>query len=122
VSVFINRIWKKTLNIIIPPINDNNPKIYPTSRIKYYKTQDLNAGRNIDNCITADEIIKSLEYYNYRCIYCHNGLNYRSWTLDRINNKSSHIYSNCVIACLSCNVARKDMLFKEFYIYLYTFI
>jgi len=35
--------------------------------------------------------------------------------LDRINNKISHNYSNCVISCLSCNVTRKDMLFKVFY-------
>jgi len=107
--------FEQTLTNIISPPNDNIPKIYPTSRIKDYKTQDLNAGRSIDNYITPNEIIKLLEHYNYRCIYCHIGLNYRSWTLDRINNKIAHIYSNCVIACLSCNVARKDMLFKEFY-------
>jgi len=35
--------------------------------------------------------------------------------LDRINNKIAHLYSNCVIACLTCNVNRKDMLFKQFY-------
>jgi len=107
--------FEQTLSDIIPPTNENIPKIYPTSRINYYKTQDLNVRRKIDNYITADEIIKLLEYYNYRCIYCHIGLNYRSWTLDRITNKINHIYSNCVIACLSCNVSRKDMSFKEFY-------
>jgi len=78
---------EQTLTNTTPPINNNIPKIYPTSRIKYYKTQDLNGGRSIDNYITADEIIKLLEYYNYRCVYCHIELNFRSWTLDRINNK-----------------------------------
>jgi len=78
--------FEQTLTNTTPPINDNIPKIYPASRIKYYKSQDLNAGRSIDNYITADEIIKLLKYYNYRCIYCHIELNYRSWTLDRINN------------------------------------
>jgi len=107
--------FESFLSNTIPLINGNIAKIYPTSRIKYYKTQDLNAGRSIDSYITADEIIKLLNYYNYRCIYCHIEVNYRSWTLDRINNKISHIYSNCVISCLSCNVTRKDMLFKEFY-------
>jgi len=56
-----------------------------------------------------------LTKYNYICIYCHIGLNYRSWTLDRIDNNISHIYSNCAIACLKCNVNRKDMLFNQFY-------
>jgi len=102
--------FELTLINIIPPINDNIPKIYPAARIKDYKTQDLNAGRSIDNYI-----IKLLEIYNYRCIYCHIGLNYRSWTLDRIDNKIAYIYSNCVISCLYCNVNRKDMLFKQFY-------
>jgi len=32
--------FEKTLTDIIPPINDNIPKINPASRIKYYKTQD----------------------------------------------------------------------------------
>jgi len=107
--------FELSLNNTIPPPNDNIPKIYPAARIKDYITQDLNAGRSINDYITADEIIKLLEKYNYRCIYCHIGLNYRSWTLDRINNKIAHLYSNCVIACLSCNVNRKDMLFKQFY-------
>jgi len=35
--------FEQALNNIIPPINDNIPKIYPASIIKYYKTQDLNA-------------------------------------------------------------------------------
>jgi len=100
-----------TLIVKIPPLN-NIPKLYPPARIKDYITQDVNAGRSIINYITADEIIKLLEKYNYSCIYCHIELNYTSWTLDRLNNKIAHSYSNCVIACLSCNVNRKDMLFK----------
>jgi len=107
--------FESTLNIEIPPLNDNIKKIYPSARIKDYITQDLNAGRSINNYITADEIIKLLEKFNYRCIYFHIGLNYRSWTLDRINNRIAHLYSSCVIACLTCNVNRKDMLFKQFY-------
>jgi len=34
---------------------------------------------------------------------------------DRINNKIANLYSNCVISCLTCNVNRKDMLFKQLY-------
>jgi len=36
--------FESTLNNTIPPLNDNIPNIYPTSRIKDYITQDLNAG------------------------------------------------------------------------------
>jgi len=46
--------FEQTLTNIIPPTNENIPKIYPSSRIKYYKTQDLNAGRSMDNYITPN--------------------------------------------------------------------
>jgi len=77
--------------------------------------QDLDAGRVINEYITSDEVIKLLTKYNYRCIYCHIGLNYRSWSLDRVNNNIQHTYNNCVISCVECNVTRKDMPFKQFY-------
>jgi len=77
--------------------------------------QVIIADRLVDNYITSSEVIKLLTKYNYRCIYCHIGLNYRSRTLDRIDNNISHIYSNCGSACLKCNVNRKNMLFNQFY-------
>jgi len=41
--------FELSLNNMTPPPNDNIPKIYPSSRIKDYMTQDLNAGRSVDN-------------------------------------------------------------------------
>jgi len=64
----------------IPPLNDNILNIYPASRIKEYMKQDLIAKRPVDNYITSEEIIELLKKYNYRCIYCHIALNFRSWT------------------------------------------
>jgi len=36
-------------------------KYIPHLRLKDYMTQDLNAGRSVDNYITLDEVIKLLE-------------------------------------------------------------
>jgi len=107
--------FELSLNDKIPPPNDNIPTVYPQSRINEYMKQDTIANRSLDNFITSSEIIQLLTKYNYRCIYCHIALNYRSWTLDRIDNIIGHTYFNCVISCLKCNVNRKDMVFNQFY-------
>jgi len=101
----------------ILPGNDNISTIYPQSRINEYMKQDVIAHRSLDNYITSSEVIQLLFKYNYRCMYCHIALNYRSWTLDRIDNNIGHTYSNCVISCLKCNVNQKDMPFNQFYRY-----
>jgi len=95
--------------------HDNIPTIYPKYKINEYMKQDKLSYRSLNTYITSTEVIKLLTKYNYKCIYCHIAFNYRSWTLDRIDNNISHIYSNCAIACLKCNVNRKDMLFNQFY-------
>jgi len=76
---------------------------------------DIVAYRSVKNYITSNNVIQLSSKYNYRCIYCQFELNFRSWTLDRIDNNLAHIYSNCVISCLKCNVKRRDMSFNQFY-------
>jgi len=107
--------FELTLNDKIPPPNHKIPTIYPKSRINDYMRQDTTAHRSLDNCITSTEVIQLLTKYNFRCIYCHIALNYRSLALDRIDNNIGHTYSNCGISCLNCNINRKDMLFNQFY-------
>jgi len=107
--------FELSLNDKIATSNENVPTIYPQLRINEYMRQDIIADRSVDNYITSSEVIQLFTKYSYRCIYCHIGLHYRSWTLDCIDNNITHIYSNCVIACLKCNVNRKDMLFNQFY-------
>jgi len=36
----------------------------------------------------------------------HHNSTQRRWTLERINNKLGHYQSNCVVACLGCNIKR----------------
>lgn len=46
---------------------------------------------------------------NYKCTYC----GYPATGLDRIDNKQGHSLSNCVPACMECNVARMDNFTHE---------
>jgi len=107
--------FELTLINKIPPPNENIPTKYATQKIKDYMKQDLDAGRVINDYSISDEVIKLLEQYNYRCIYCHIGLNYRSWSLDRVDNNIQHTYNNRVISCVECNVTRIDIPFKQFH-------
>jgi len=107
---FSSRDFELSLNDKIPPANDNIPTIYPQSKINEYLRQDVIAHRSLDYYITSSKIIQILTKCNYRCIYCHICLNYRSWTLHRIDNNIGHTHSNCVIACLNCNTNRKDVI------------
>jgi len=70
--------FELTLNDKIPPPNDNIPTIYPQLKINEYIKHDVIANRSTNNYITLTEVIQLLTKYNYRCIYCHIGLNYRS--------------------------------------------
>jgi hypothetical protein len=38
-----------------------------------------------------------------------------NWSLDRIDCSKSHVAGNCVIACVDCNVQRKDTFLPVFY-------
>jgi len=93
--------FELSLNDKILPSNDNISTIYPQSRIDEYMRQDIIANRLLDNYITSSEVIQLLTKFNCRCIYCHIALNYRSWTLDRIDNNIAHIYSNYVSSRMS---------------------
>jgi len=104
--------FELTLENKIPPANDIIPTIYPCQRMKDYLKQDLDAGRVINDYITNDEVMQLLTKYNYRCIYCHIGSNYRSWSLDKIDNNIQHTYNNCVISCVNCNVTRKKYVIQ----------
>jgi len=70
--------FELSLNDKIPPVNDNVPTVYPQLRINEYMRQDIIAHRSVNNYITSNEVIQLLTKYNYRCIYCHIALNYRS--------------------------------------------
>ena len=87
-------------------------------KLSSYKAQDKQ--KNIWDqsfFITKEEALESLVASKLQCHYCKCNLLFlyntvgekKQWTLDRINNELGHFRSNVVIACLDCNLQRKDM-------------
>lgn len=67
--------------------------------------------------IFTQNVYKILRESNLKCFYCqqnvyieytHTNRMYQ-WTLDRIDNSKNHDVKNCVIACLSCNLKRRNI-------------
>lgn len=84
------------------------------NKIGYYIKQDKKANGDIINFIDFDGFVRILEKHNYRCNYCWKELDYKTITLDRIDNSICHTESNCVLACEFCNTERKTMLYNKF--------
>jgi hypothetical protein len=82
-----------------------------------YKQQDINKQKfDPESFITLDEVIDKLLSSNLECYYCREKTKIfythsrqpNQWTLERIDNSIGHTCSNTVIACLSCNLQRRD--------------
>ena len=87
-------------------------------RYSYYQ-QDLRKKRieNINEIITLYEITEKLVKSKLQCFYCGSKvlLFYKhvkepyQWTLDRIDNTQAHTDNNTCIACLDCNLKRRNI-------------
>ena len=65
-----------------------------------------------ENHITTEEILDLIDEYQ-TCVWCKCDLQYihkqnNLATIERLCNNIGHLSGNCVIACLSCNSARKS--------------
>jgi len=105
-------------------------KILEEIKIKQssYTIQDLKKNilirENIEKnqAITPEQIVEKLLISLYKCYYCkrevqilyENTREPKQWTLERINNNEGHTYDNCVIACLECNLKRRNMNIEKF--------
>lgn len=83
-------------------------------KIEQYKEQDRIAKRSLENFITKEEVTDLFKKQKYVCHYCWAIGTVYNWSLDRINCSKGHILGNCVIACIKCNVQRKDMIMQKF--------
>ena len=85
-------------------------------KISSYKSQDICNKFNKTDVISTIECINLLINSNTTCYYCnepcllfYEHIRYpKQWTLDRINNAHGHQLNNVVIACLNCNLQRKN--------------
>jgi hypothetical protein len=108
-------------NISLTPIETiiiNEIKI----KIHSYKSQDICNNFNTDLVISLIPCIELLIKSNHQCYYCnepcfifYEHIRYpKQWTLDRIDNSTGHQLNNVVIACLKCNLQRKNKNSNKF--------
>lgn len=113
-SMYLNNYDNK-LNLIKTKIN---------KKINGYKAQDEK--KHIFNKISFidfDNIVQKLVESKLKCFYCNcdialiysNNRQKNQWTLDRIDNDKGHNINNVLIACLKCNLARRDIDKDKFY-------
>ena len=82
-----------------------------------YKQQDIK--KNIydkDKIITVEQIVNKIINSNFKCEYCFCNVfilyniirEIKQWSLERIDNSVGHSDNNTIIACLECNLQRKN--------------
>lgn len=92
-------------------------------KINSYKQQDLIKKKfNESLFIHIDTIMKKLIECNMQCFYCNCKVfvlyeivrEMTQWSIDRINNDEGHNKDNFVIACLGCNIKRRNTNSNKF--------
>lgn len=91
-------------------------------KINSYKSQDLCNKFTTNLVISIIQCIELLINSNNICYYCnepcyifYEHIRYpKQWTLDRIDNSIGHHLDNVVIACLKCNLQRKNKNSNKF--------
>lgn len=115
---------EETMNILKNYYIPDQEKKYTNSlvstlnkKINSYKQQDINKEKyDATSFITIDDIVDKLISSNLECYYCRektivfytHARQPNQWTLERIDNHIGHSCSNTVIACLSCNLQRRN--------------
>jgi len=87
-------------------------------KISGYKAQDRQKGiLDESRFVDRDGILEHLVASRLVCHYCNEQVLFlyenigekKQWTLDRIDNNLGHNHDNVVIACLGCNIQRRDV-------------
>ena len=85
-----------------------------------YKRQDLKHAIYSQAHFVSVEEVAALRSANGKCAYCGEVMtaagkrNMKQWTLDRIDNRYGHNSGNVVLACLACNLQRKNRSVSAF--------
>lgn len=92
-------------------------------KLSGYKQQDLKKDRyNKDEFITLVYVTDMMKQCGLKCKYCScelyilydNVREKRQWTIDRIDNTIGHNVGNVHLACLACNLKRRNMSDTKF--------
>jgi len=88
------------------------------AKLSSYKQQDIEKKiYNADHFVKLADVSYLLTQSQLACYYCSeqmyllysNVREKRQWTLDRINNDLGHNRDNVIIACLECNLKRRNI-------------
>jgi hypothetical protein len=92
-------------------------------KLSSYKQQDLLKKKyNENQFLDIDTTIKKIIDVNMCCFYCNCQViilyeivrELTQWSVDRINNDEGHNKDNFVIACLNCNIKRRNTNSNKF--------
>ena len=91
-------------------------------KINGYKAQDRRKQIFDAPLIECGEALELLVISKLRCHYCACEVMFlyervgerKQWTLDRMDNRLGHSKGNVVVACLGCNLQRRDMSKDKF--------
>lgn len=92
-------------------------------KLSGYKQQDLKKDRyNNAEFITLNHVTDMMKQCELKCKYCScelyilydNVREKRQWTIDRIDNTIGHNVGNVHLACLGCNLKRRNMSDAKF--------
>lgn len=118
----INKLYLN--NCVLPSINSNNIDISIciqreiNRKISGYKHQDIKKEIYDElSLINMEDILEKMVASKLKCLYCKCLVNiiYKcvreesQWTLDRIDNDSCHSSDNTIVACLKCNLKRRNI-------------
>uniref|UniRef100_A0A6C0DKV5 HNH domain-containing protein n=1 Tax=viral metagenome TaxID=1070528 RepID=A0A6C0DKV5_9ZZZZ len=105
---------KKNIQVIIQEI---------TKKINSYKQQDLIKKMfNEELFINYQLLVEKLLQCEMKCYYCkcemfilyENVRELTQWSVDRIDNNKGHNLDNFVLACLNCNIKRRNKASEKF--------
>jgi hypothetical protein len=117
----IKEMFSKSGTIILTDSSQKLMKREIETKISGYQFQDKikkREGSNISFCETIDKLLETQLFCYYcgiRCnIFYERVREMTQWSLDRIDNSLCHSVDNVVVACLKCNLHRKNMNSKRF--------
>ena len=120
------QLIKDIYNKLTPDINLQEKLVITQElerKITSYKHQDLLKKKfNESLFIDMNSVIEKLIKSEMRCFYCNCEVvilyeivrELTQWSIDRINNDEGHNKENFVIACLNCNIKRRNTNSNKF--------
>jgi hypothetical protein len=120
------QLIKDIYNKLTPDINSQEKLVVRQElerKITSYKQQDLLKKKfNESLFIDMNSVIEKLIKTEMHCFYCNCEVvvlyeivrELTQWSIDRINNDEGHNKENFVIACLNCNIKRRNTNSEKF--------